>query len=49
MLFRAEGLTKFDVAPDGRFVLLRTRGASEPRQLVMVENFFTELKVKVPR
>ena len=49
VLFRAEGLTKFDVAPDGRFILLRTRGASEPRQLVMVENFFTELKAKVPR
>jgi hypothetical protein len=42
----------YDVAPDGqRFVMIRrgtVQGSGEP-PLVVVENFFEELKRKVPR
>jgi eukaryotic-like serine/threonine-protein kinase len=38
----------FDVAPDGRFLMLRTAGsaATHPTELVLVENFFQELEKK---
>ena len=41
----------YDVAPSGRFLMLRRAESSEPSsaQLVVVENFFEELRRKVPR
>ncbi len=39
----------WDVSPrDGRFLMLRRRKAAELPKLIMVENFFTELRAKVP-
>ena len=37
----------YDVLPDGRFLLIRRRIRQVPGQLVLVENFFEELKAKV--
>ena len=48
-LFSLSGVADWDVAPDGRFVLLRDKQAQQRRGLVVVENFFQELKAKVPR
>ena len=49
VLFPLEGVTDWDVAPDGqRFIMLRARGDQQRRKLVVVENFFEELKRKVP-
>ena len=39
---------QYDVTPDGqRFVMIRTRAVEEAGQLILVENFFEELKAKV--
>jgi Tol biopolymer transport system component len=39
----------WDVSPrDGRFLMLRRRKEAELPKLIMVENFFTELRAKVP-
>jgi eukaryotic-like serine/threonine-protein kinase len=44
-------LAAFDVAPDGRFIALREirTGPRRDDQLVVVQNFFEELKARVPR
>ena len=40
----------YDVTPDDqRFVMIRNRGAEEAGELIVVENFFEELKAKVGR
>ncbi len=39
---------QYDVAPDDqRFVMIRNRGVEEAGELIVVENFFEELKAKV--
>ena len=39
---------RYDVTPDGqRFVMIRNLGAEEASELIVVENFFEELKAKV--
>ncbi len=39
---------QYDVTPDDqRFVMIRNRGAEEENELIVVENFFEELKAKV--
>ncbi len=39
---------QYDVSPDGeRFVMIRHRGAETAGELVLVQNFFEELKAKV--
>ena len=39
---------QYDVTPDGqRFVMIRNRGVEETSELIVVENFFEELKAKV--
>jgi hypothetical protein len=49
-LFPLRGVQDWDVAPGGqRFILVREREARESNRLVVVENFFEELKAKVPR
>jgi Tol biopolymer transport system component/tRNA A-37 threonylcarbamoyl transferase component Bud32 len=48
-LFSLSGVAEWDVAPDGRFVLLRDKQAQQRRGLVVVENFLQELKTRVPR
>ncbi|HEX9690515.1 MAG TPA: protein kinase [Gemmatimonadales bacterium] len=41
---------QYDVTPDGqRFVMVRFRGAGEAGDLIVVENWFEELKARVPR
>jgi hypothetical protein len=44
-------LNYFDVAKDGRFLFTRAVGESVERrdELIVVENFGTELKTKAPR
>ena len=38
----------YDVTPDDqRFVMIRNQGAEEASELIVVENFFEELKAKV--
>jgi hypothetical protein len=38
----------YDVTPDDqRFVMIRNRGAEEVGELIVVENFFEELKAQV--
>jgi len=41
--------TSFDVAPDGRFLMVRQIGAGGPKadELILVQNVFEELKAKV--
>jgi hypothetical protein len=40
----------FDIAPgDQRFLMLRFSGEDAPSEVVVVENFFEELKRLVPR
>ena len=34
----------YDVSEDGRFVMIRRRGAARPSELIVVENWFEELK-----
>jgi Tol biopolymer transport system component len=47
-----EGPTMFDVAPDGRFLMLKDSGgnarATGPKRLIVVENWHEELKRLVP-
>ncbi len=39
---------QYDVTPDGqRFVMIRNVGVEERSELIVVENFFEELKAKV--
>ena len=46
----AENGRMYDVAPDDRrFLMLRTLPDSTPPEVIVVENFFQELKAKVPR
>jgi len=45
-LFRLGRVSEWDVAPDGRFLLVRSRAASGGGQ-ILVENFFEELEAKV--
>ena len=41
---------QYDVMPDGqRFVMIRNLGGQEAGELIVVENFFEELKAKVGR
>ena len=50
VLFSLRGVADFDVAPDGRrFIVIRDRLGQQQRRLVVVENFFQELKARVPR
>ena len=39
----------YDTAEDGRLVMIRRRGAERPGELIVVENWFEELKAKVGR
>jgi len=34
----------YNVTEDGRFVMIRRRGAARPSELIVVENWFEELK-----
>ena len=43
-----DGDRKFDVAPDGRFLMIERVDASISRQLIVVQNWFMELKARVP-
>jgi serine/threonine-protein kinase len=47
--FRANNVhQQYDVAPDDRrFVMIRNQGAAEVSELIVVENFFEELKAKL--
>ena len=50
VLFSLQGTSEWDVAPDGkRFIMLRDREGQQRPKLIVVENFFEELKAKVPR
>jgi serine/threonine-protein kinase len=50
VLFSLRGVTDWDVAPgDQRFVVIRERAGQGSRKLIVVENFFEELRAKVPR
>jgi hypothetical protein len=50
VLFSPQGISDWDVAPDGkRFIMLRARHSQQRRQLVVVENFLEELKARVPQ
>ena len=50
VLFSLRGVADWDVAPDGRrFIMIRDRQGQQHRKLVVVENFFQELKARVPR
>ena len=50
VLFSLRGVADWDVAPDGRrFIMIRDRQGQQQRKLVVVENFYQELKVRVPR
>jgi hypothetical protein len=45
----AQGInTNYDIAPDGRFVMIRPEETSAPTQLNVVLNWFEELKRLVP-
>ena len=47
-LFREPSLVYgFDVAPDGRFLMIKDR-PQPPTELVLVQNWFDELKARVP-
>ena len=48
-LFSVRGIDRWDVMPDGtRFIMTREREGLQRRKLVVVENFFEELKARVP-
>ena len=49
VLFSLRGVVNWDVAPDGRFIMIRDREGRGHRKLVVVENVFQELKAKAPR
>ena len=38
----------YDVADDGRFLMLKAEGQAPPRQITVVLNWFEELKARVP-
>jgi serine/threonine-protein kinase len=40
--------TNYDAAPDGRFVMIRSKEGSAPAQIHMVPNWFVELKRLAP-
>ncbi len=40
-------INDYDASEDGRFVMIRRRGAERPGELIVVENWFEELKTKV--
>ncbi len=40
----AYAIDDYDVTEDGRFVMIRRRGAERPSELIVVENWFEELK-----
>ncbi len=41
-------MCSYDVTPDDqRFVMIRNLGAEEATELIVVENYFEELKAKV--
>ena len=43
-----EGFRNYDVAPDGeRLLMVRRASESEPREIVIVANWFEALKAKV--
>ena len=46
---RARNRPQYDVAPDGRFVMIRETGRSATHGVVYAENWFTELLAKVQR
>ncbi len=49
-LFSLANVIDWDVAPDGRrFVVIRSRRAPQEGPLIVVENFFEELRQRVPR
>ncbi len=48
-LFSLARVTDWDVAPDGRFIVIRALEGEQPPQLVVVENFFQELRQKSGR
>ena len=37
----------YDVSEDGRFVMIRRRGTTGPSELIVIENWFEELKTMV--
>jgi Tol biopolymer transport system component len=43
-LFELTNLTEYDVAPDGRFVFIRSSDQARPRSLAIVLNWFDDLK-----
>jgi eukaryotic-like serine/threonine-protein kinase len=43
-----DGDRKFDVAPDGRFLMIERVNASISQQLIVVQNWLEELKQRVP-
>ncbi|MEO5567601.1 MAG: protein kinase [Gemmatimonadaceae bacterium] len=45
-LFSRRGIVDYDVASDGRFIVIRTRDAQQGGKLIVVENFFEELREK---
>ena len=50
VLFPMPGVSAWDVAPDGtRFLLVQDRESPTQNRLIVVENFFEELKAKVPK
>jgi Tol biopolymer transport system component len=50
VLFSLRGVADWDVAPDGqRFIMIRDRQGRQRAKLVVVDNFFEELRAKVPR
>ena len=49
ILFPLRGVADWDVAPGGRFIAIHERGGRTAGRLVVVENFFEELRAKVPR
>ena len=46
--YTAAGQPSFDVAPDGRFVVMRAEEVPQPTQFQVVLNWFEELKQRVP-
>jgi hypothetical protein len=38
----------YDVAPDGRFLIVKLGASNERQEITVVENWFEELKARVP-
>jgi len=53
-LFRGDYLSgdlfgrSYDVHPDGRFLMMKEQSPSRPGELIIVQNWFEELKARVP-